>query len=396
MRAFLLLLGLASTLVCSTLTRVMAQSDFQHLCSICDAINAVHENHQSTTGRIAATGSTLSQLRDRIQVAARDSRLINAAGVQQQIQNTVGRETRDTTIEAVDPNNPSLRGRITRAMNQELSIEAAKLSQLRFARDVTGERLRTMTQEFTRLARELQRLHTSMESLANDYLSLADTYGSRSRIENKAALLALNNTTQDNIGAKLARVITLLRLEHYDDAQTELAGLSREQSMTALCRSLAIQAGVASGKTTHPTRAFSSLKGTQTPWGHVFAARAKLACGEFGSAIANMQATLKSDLDDTFVHRDLALAYIADNPRRTELQKAAEHIELASKLTNESEWSIELAYACVLAANMDFDEAQTRGEQARKLTLGDTAVYCEQILEEIKNKQLPQWDFHSY
>lgn len=386
------------------------QTEFEKLSQASEDIHSLHIEHRATRERLKEVGSTLQQLRERIRTTVGQATVIDIVGQQQQAEVEYDREVARevarelTTTYLGEPGGLISRRQLLgnpagRVAQREFLIEATKLSQLRFARDVTSERLSTMVDEFVRQARELQKLQASASAVASSYLLKADTYGAKSRMENLAMLHALKKADPNNVPAQIARAITLRRLERFESAQDVLDSLPASHPLTPVIHAAKLENAVAAGEEIDVMRAFASIEAdnAEFPIVRVLAARAKLATGKFTAAIQDMRITLEANPEDSFVHRDLALAYANEAAKnRRARSKAIEHAQVASLLTSESEWSIELAYAVALCSDQQFEEAVQRAEIAAGLARGETLDYCESMLVSIQNKQQPSWDFRKF
>jgi tetratricopeptide (TPR) repeat protein len=278
----------------------------------------------------------------------------------------------------------------------QLSLQNQSL-QLDAAASLTLERQRKLLTSAQGLVRRAQAWMVADRELMAGYIELADIGGTRSRLERRAALRQLERVDSQNIGAEVARAITLMRLGRVGEAR-QLVDECFQRPGAARPFLLAVS-GELYARAGEKTPAKKSLneairQAPNVPILYWLRARSLMVMEEVEPALTDWELLLKSGQHDIAAHRGLALAYCAlptGAARNREL--ALEHAKLAVGLAGTDDWSCQIALALATARSGDFPGAIALAESAAQSALAEQKFLCASLAEQLKAGQIPDWEF---
>jgi tetratricopeptide (TPR) repeat protein len=278
----------------------------------------------------------------------------------------------------------------------QLSLQNQSL-QLDAAASLTLERQRKLLTSAQGLVRRAQAWMVADRELMAGYIELADISGTRSRLERRAALRQLERGDSQNIGAEVARAITLMRLGRVAEAR-QLVDECFQRPGAALPFLLAVS-GELHARAGEKTPAKKSLneairQAPNVPILYWLRAQSLMVMKEVEPALTDWELLLKSGQHDIAAHRGLALAYCAlptAAPRNREL--ALEHAKLAVGLAGTDDWSCQVALALATARSGDLAGSITLAESAAQSALAEQKFLCASLAEQLKSGQIPDWEF---
>lgn len=349
--------------------------------------------------QISTSVQSLEKLRSGINNAIQQQQIIGTARQIQQIQAamrlTEYAEFIDTPIFSPRTLRPT-----ADALQRQYTIAATQLSQIRFAGDVTSERLRSMSQEFVRLSNQLQLLSQAQVKLVGAYIYGSDTFTAETREENQATLAVLEEASDENVGAQLVRAIVLRRLGVTKEAKQILKKQQEQRNQfLPLITAMLVEHTAAMDDEFEPVKALLPItqSGNVAPLVHVFAARAHLKHNDYPAAIRHFRKASDEKTCEGLVNRDFALAMIQnEKATRRDRLEAMTLAKLAVKRSDDSQWNDQLAYAIVLAANGEFQGAEVQAQAAANTASDEFKPFCDGILVSIQQGSLPQWDFKQF
>ena len=275
-----------------------------------------------------------------------------------------------------------------------------QIKQLDVASRLTVERRQKILTHLEETTQQAQQWFVDQRKLYDRYLDQADIAGVRSEIQLKAVLRELERADPDNLSARVVRAITLVRLEHFDEAQPLIEDLLQS---TTIARpvAMALQAEVLARRgekkeAQQQLRELLKLKEVppQAIWLHAQVAQ---LLNEPSQAIAQWNGLLRSGSNEIAAHRGLALCYCAFRQRSSNQKRvqheALEHAELANQLSGDSDWSCQLALALATAIGGDLPQAASLAENAADNALLEKQSLCLNFAQELKDGSIPKWEF---
>lgn len=272
-----------------------------------------------------------------------------------------------------------------------------RFTQLDVASRLIVERRQKLVLQQYDLYKRFAKLQQDELELLHKYFDQADVSGVATADELRSDLQILEESTQENPGARLATAITLMRLGRTGSAAKVLAEVQGQHKLARpLAMALRAEIQAKSGKSVEArkTLANAARLAPSEPRLAWVEARMWAILGEGKRAFTSWQKLQKSRQFGFVTHRGIALTYcLQDKLSRREATKAAERARLACSLSGGEDWCSEIAHALATAHLGDFAEAAKMAESAAQLTSGDKQQICIGVAEQLSSGTIPAWRF---
>lgn len=267
-----------------------------------------------------------------------------------------------------------------------------QLAQLGVAERATAERQMKIMMQMQENQR--QRVQT-----LNNYLQLSlrcfeqsDLAGTRSRLENKSVLHALDQADPDNLGARLAASVALVRLGQLDETLNMLDGLSDVpppiSQIVAAIRSetLALQ-----GKSQAAKKELGKTNNSNLPSVIILRARTFQILGDAKNAAQEWEKLGQHETYQLNARSYLMLNRLPHTTNDAQIARYVEEGRVLDELSGGQNWLCKIALALALSAHKNQDEAIAAAEEAAELAIGDKRSLCREIAEQLKADQTVKW-----
>jgi hypothetical protein len=405
------LLPVYSLLIClvcapNVLAQPQTKSSFETISSYAEAFVSLDSDWRSTT----------DSLKKQVQLAAESSqRFSESVADVQSINRLLGERYRDQLswklFEQEQESNiqtqlkdASLNTNLHRVVFLRVSIYAQgmakvnfdnvqqQLRQLDLAGTITAERQLKILAQLRDDQDKVVRCLATFDTLIERYLLQADLMSTRSDLEHKGALRALHQSDADNVGARLAASVELLRLNRLDEALELLQPLDNAPPNISLyVSSIRGEIAARQGKKREAMAELFKTNKSNQPIALALRARTFEVLKESSNAQREWERLGKDSALKLNARTCLALSQMASSDING--AKVLQECRIIDDLAGGSQWLCKMAFSHAQARNKDYNAAATTAEEAARLAIGDKKQLCLDIAEKFKAGQDAKWQW---
>ena len=270
-------------------------------------------------------------------------------------------------------------------------------NQIQLAQNINAQRQQKLQQELAKLGIKAQAWSNEDFQIALNYFSQSDLANVRSDLELKSAKRVLKSELEVNAanpGAQLALAVTLLRLEEFDEAQTQLDAMVNSGGMVALfAKAVRAELFLLTKQEKSAKRDLAATRALKYPETILLQARVLSMLHQFKSTESLWAALVKTSDYEVIAHCQIALSLIARTSNEAQAKRAINEAQLAIDLSGGDDWHCHLTSAACLAAAGQKDAAIAACERARELAIGNKKQICIAISEKIEQGQNVVWQY---
>lgn len=281
------------------------------------------------------------------------------------------------------------------ALRTQVDMQIHYLKTVNVSGNLAVQRYMALMEEVAGQLNEARNLQVKPLQLFVQYWDLADVLSVKSELLHLAALRELEKAAKENLGAKFARAITLMRLDRHDQAEpliNELVQIPAIRAYALVARAelharLNRQREAASDMNQALALAAGDPR-VRMHRGQVYA-----FLGNWKEAEREWELVLKAGGHEIAAHRALAIinASLAA-PNQRQLTKGNQYAAVAVQLAAD-DWSCEAAAALAAAASGDTSRAVQAAQRAGQLAIGSQKIFCNLMCEQIETGQAVAWRF---
>ena len=373
---------------------------FEQICEYGRTFAELNDQWNNNRQLLRKTVDEFEILKQRMRASIADMQSINTVAFQQ-FQHQLSEYLSMQQLEAEVKNLPkSFRNDATRsdlARNQDLTRASMfnieqKLAQLGAAERATAERQTKILVQME--ANQQQR----MQALNNyDRINLtcfekSDVAGSRSQLENKSVLHALAQADADNLGARLATSIALLRLGQLTETLNMLESLNDAPlPISQIVAGIRGEVYATQRKTEFAKKELGKTNRSSIAAVQILRARTLEILGDSKDAVREWEKLEEHETYQLIAQTCLSINRLSHPNTVQQNAKCLQDCKVVDELAGGQNWMCKIALSMALFANQNAEEAIATAEEASNLACGDKRSVCLEIADQFKARQSVKW-----
>lgn len=281
--------------------------------------------------------------------------------------------------------------------SMEIRIRNDQLVGLSIAAQEIVQRHLTALQDYQELGNQYNQIVEEAANSFPKYWDITDPTGFYSNRENTEVIDELEKASTENASAIFAKALLLRRMGSLEAAKKILDDIIENEgpySYVALAARADLLTETDQLKKGKLDMGKAMKLAKDDPMVRWYKAMMDSRIKEWGNVENSLQMLIKQGEEEVGARKLLALTMVGKNKVTPKtISKAIEQIEQARSLSNESNWSVELAYAYLLKMQEDDEGAIKQAEAARELAVDENKEFCEQVIGKLKEGKKWEWRY---